>query len=253
MKIKNWPKFQHFKDRRPPWIKLYRELLDDKEFHDLDAEAAKTLVLLWLLASEDPKQEGNLPTMADIGWRLRISEKRLKDSISKLSHWLEQVDITLISERYQADAPEERRDTTTEETDISASGDAASVKLLETVGCDAGCDPSPGELAGRFVQWWNQNADSRLARCRQLTDSRRRRIIARLKEHPDRKFWELVMAKINGSQFLRGLAPNKRWKVDIDFIIHNETNAVRIAEGSLGGDQHATVAPDLHDNLAVHG
>ena len=27
--IKNWWKFQHYKDRRPSWIKLYEEILDD--------------------------------------------------------------------------------------------------------------------------------------------------------------------------------------------------------------------------------
>ncbi len=27
-RIKNWDKFQHFKNRRPPWIKLHREILD---------------------------------------------------------------------------------------------------------------------------------------------------------------------------------------------------------------------------------
>ena len=27
MKIKNWSKFQHFKDRKPPWVKLYPGLM----------------------------------------------------------------------------------------------------------------------------------------------------------------------------------------------------------------------------------
>jgi hypothetical protein len=29
---KNWGKFQHYKDRCPPWIKLHRDLLNDREF-----------------------------------------------------------------------------------------------------------------------------------------------------------------------------------------------------------------------------
>ena len=32
MRIKNWNRFQHFKDRKPPWIKLYRDILDDLAF-----------------------------------------------------------------------------------------------------------------------------------------------------------------------------------------------------------------------------
>jgi len=27
LRVKNWGKFQHYKDRNPPWIKLHRGLL----------------------------------------------------------------------------------------------------------------------------------------------------------------------------------------------------------------------------------
>src|SRR5690606_19747530 len=30
--VKNFERFQHYKDRNPPWIKLYNDLLDDYEF-----------------------------------------------------------------------------------------------------------------------------------------------------------------------------------------------------------------------------
>jgi hypothetical protein len=104
MKIKNWSKFQHFKDRRPPWIKLYRDLLDDMQWHELDPLASKVLVTLWLLASED--QNGCLPDTKTLAWRMRMTEKQVLDCISKLSHWLEHDDIELISARYQDDLPE---------------------------------------------------------------------------------------------------------------------------------------------------
>lgn len=113
--VKNWKKFQHFKDRRPPWIKLYRDLLDDREWFKLDPSAAKLLVMLWLIASDN---EGLLPELDDMVFRLRTTETELESNLSKLSHWLEQVDITSditcdinpISARYQDDAPEERRE-----------------------------------------------------------------------------------------------------------------------------------------------
>jgi hypothetical protein len=103
LRIKNWSQFQHFKDRRPPWIKLYREILDDIEWHELDPQAAKVLVMLWLIASES---EGNLPDTKKLAFRLRLSESRTSDLLSKLSHWLEQVDIKAISDGHQDDAPE---------------------------------------------------------------------------------------------------------------------------------------------------
>ncbi len=109
MKIKGWSKFQHFKDRKPPWIKLYREILDDLDWHKLDGDSAKLLVQLWLLASEG--DEGQLPTVEKISFRLRISETSIKSMISKLSHWLEYDDIEVISERYQSDRPETETET----------------------------------------------------------------------------------------------------------------------------------------------
>ena len=98
IRIKDWAKFQHFKDRRPPWIKLYRNLLDDIQWHELEPAAAKFLVMLWLLASEDL---GVLPDTKTLAFRLRISEKLVDSTISKLGHWLDNDDITVISERYQ--------------------------------------------------------------------------------------------------------------------------------------------------------
>lgn len=94
MRIKDWHKFQHFKDRKPPWIKLYRDLLDDLQWHELDPQAAKILVMLWLIGSEN---DGNLPDTHALSFRLRISEKSLEATISKLGHWIIQDDIAAIS------------------------------------------------------------------------------------------------------------------------------------------------------------
>ena len=50
--VKNFEKFQHYKDRNPPWIKLHRALLDDYEFARLQDASKAHLMLLWLLASQ---------------------------------------------------------------------------------------------------------------------------------------------------------------------------------------------------------
>ena len=110
MKIKNWSKFQHFKDRKPPWVKLYRDVLDDMEWYELDPLASKVLVMCWLIASED---DGRLPNSKTLAFRLRMSEKQTLDCLNKLSHWLEQDDIDLISERYQSDSLETEKETET--------------------------------------------------------------------------------------------------------------------------------------------
>ena len=111
MRIKNWTKFQHFKDRRPPWVKLYRDILDDLEWHELDPLAAKVLVMLWLIASED---DGRIPDTKTLAFRLRLTEIKTKEIVIKLSHWLEQDDINLISSGYQVDSTETETETETE-------------------------------------------------------------------------------------------------------------------------------------------
>jgi hypothetical protein len=110
-RIKNWHKFQHFKDRKPPWVKLYRDILDDLDWHELDAKAAKVLVSLWLISSED---DGYLPELKKLAFRLRMSETNTLEILGKLSHWLEQTDIEPISTGYQADPLETERETETE-------------------------------------------------------------------------------------------------------------------------------------------
>lgn len=125
MKVKNWQEFQHFKNRTPPWIKLYRYLLDDPEWHNLSDKAAKTLVMIWLVASEDKKQNGNLPCLKKLSFRLRMKEDVLDKQLQELSHFLILDDIKMISGRYQDDINmihqrrgEERRKETETETDI---------------------------------------------------------------------------------------------------------------------------------------
>jgi len=112
MRIKNWDRFQHFKDRKPIWIKLYRDLLDDLNWHELDGKSAKALVMIWLIASEDL---GKLPETKTLAFRLRMSEKETKEVVTKLTQWLEQDDINTISDGYQDDMPEKRREETDKE------------------------------------------------------------------------------------------------------------------------------------------
>ena len=108
MKIKNWSKFQHFKDRKPPWVKLYRDILDDMEWYELDPLPSKVLVMCWLIASED---DGRLPNSKILAFRLRMTEKQTIDCLNKLSHWLEQDDINTISAQYQFDSLETETET----------------------------------------------------------------------------------------------------------------------------------------------
>jgi hypothetical protein len=50
--IPNWPKFQHYKDRLPPWIKLYLELLHKPEWRRLSLRDRGLLTGIWLAYAE---------------------------------------------------------------------------------------------------------------------------------------------------------------------------------------------------------
>ena len=63
LKVKNWEKYQQYKDREPKWIKLYRSVLDDYQFSRLSDVNKAHLMLIWLLAA---KLDNHIP--ADKKW-----------------------------------------------------------------------------------------------------------------------------------------------------------------------------------------
>ena len=56
--VKNWWKFQHYRDRRPPWIKLHRGFFTDPAVQSLTILDRYHLLELWAAASD---LEGSLP------------------------------------------------------------------------------------------------------------------------------------------------------------------------------------------------
>lgn len=108
MRIRNWEKFQHYSDsgRRMVWIKLHTKLLDDIAFARLSDRAARVLVMLWMLASED---SGNLPDVDTIAFRLRLKEKDIMEALAQLSEWLENDSSEPLAGVYQDPSLEESR------------------------------------------------------------------------------------------------------------------------------------------------
>jgi len=61
-RVKNLEKWQHYKDRNPPWIKLHRDVLNDYAFSCLQDDSKLHLVMIWLLASQ---MDNRLPWDSD--------------------------------------------------------------------------------------------------------------------------------------------------------------------------------------------
>lgn len=112
--------------------------------------------------------------------------------------------------------------------------------------------PEPDPL-GRFgpddlLAMWNEQAHPAMPRAQKLTGSRRRKIETRLRENPEPEFWEDVIEAAGASPHCRGEsrpAPgaNKPWRCTLDFIVDNDTNALKILEGAYGDDREAGPEP----------
>jgi hypothetical protein len=233
MRIKNWKKFQHFKDRKPPWVKLYRDLLDDLEWHELDPKAAKVLVMLWLIASED---EGNIPINKQLAFRLRLSEKETEVCIIKLSHWLEHDDTDTISTRYQDDAPETETET---ETELEKEAECISPPIGELPSCNH------QEVINlyhkhlptlRRVEVWNETRKGYLRqRWREVADELSK---TKTVEASDILGWfSEFFDHIGTSKFLMGKVNSKDGRsfyADLEWIL-KPSNFAKIVEGKYHG------------------
>lgn len=83
IKPKGWNEFQHYKDRKPTWIKLHRDLLDNYDFHLLPVASKALAPCLWLLASE--YDDGEIPDdLSLIAFRLRMSSSDVLEALTPL-------------------------------------------------------------------------------------------------------------------------------------------------------------------------
>jgi len=103
---KNWAVFQHYKDRCPPWIKLHRDLLNNREFICLPIASKALAPMLWLLASE--AKDGVFDaSVEELTFRLRITEKEYRDGIKPLiDKGFFLISSGVLADRYQHAIPE---------------------------------------------------------------------------------------------------------------------------------------------------
>jgi hypothetical protein len=110
---KNWAVFQHYKDRCPPWIKLHRELLNNRAYICLPIASKALAPMLWLLASEskDGIFDGSLDELV---FRLHITPKEYEDGIKPLIDKDFFVIVSgVLAERLHNAIPETERETET--------------------------------------------------------------------------------------------------------------------------------------------
>ena len=88
MRIRNWSKFQHFKNKSSMvWFKCYgRDIINDPDWHALTDTQKATLFELWCLSSE---KNGELPDARKIAFRLHNEIVFINKVLIELKDWLE--------------------------------------------------------------------------------------------------------------------------------------------------------------------
>jgi hypothetical protein len=66
---------------------------------------------------------------------------------------------------------------------------------------------------------WNENSSRTQTKCHKLTDDRNKEIRTRLKDYPDKSYWESVAKTIARTEWCNGGKDGKGWVADFDYFI----------------------------------
>lgn len=97
--VPNWGKFQHYRDRRPPWVKTYTDLLDRDEYLALSSHQRGVLHGIWLAyASSDRHLRANTVTLSR-----RLNVRVSTQDIERLNRagFIETLASNVLAERLQ--------------------------------------------------------------------------------------------------------------------------------------------------------
>ena len=107
-RVRNFEKFQHYKDRNPPWIKLYYDLLRDYYFRKLKDSARFHYIAIGLLASRTTNKiiwdEADLKETLYFTSKVDLDEMKALDLIEEIDS-----DSELLAPCYQDAIPEKSR------------------------------------------------------------------------------------------------------------------------------------------------
>lgn len=153
--VKNFGRFQHYKDRNPPWIKFHYATLSDYEVTSLSDAAQGQLFKFWLLAS---RYDNQIPY--DLKWLKREIKANgpllLKELLaSGLLEIREQDASAVLGLARSREVEGEKKQETETETTPSARGDVRTVLESEPVQrllAKLPADRRPGYVA-RIGKW----------------------------------------------------------------------------------------------------
>lgn len=217
---KNWKAFQHYNDRCPPWIKLHRDLLNDRAFMSLPVASKALAPLMWLLASES--KDGSFDASSEeLAFRLRLSLGEVEAGLKPLINSGFFVDAsTMLAPCLQVAIPEREAEAEVE-TDIIHSNEC--MPETDVSDDDEKLDPK------HVVDFWNQTAVTLgKPKVRDLTPERRQLLKARMSQYSIDDF-VVVFDNIKTSPFLRG---DNGWRGCTFDWVFKKANFQKILEGN---------------------
>ena len=234
--VKNWSEFQHYRDRKPAWIKLHRELLDNYEWHRLPDASRALAPMLWLLASES--ETGTISGEIDeIAFRLRTSAEKVVAGLNPL------ISAGFFILEQNASAPLANAEhSATSESEVEEQEKEEAEEKRERCGAVA---PSPLAPA---VALFNDMADEHnWPKVQVLSKPRKRALTACLKAVGGIEGWQDLLAKVTASDFLMGRTARSgehaNWRFDFDFLVQPK-RYIKIMEGGYGNSPNSQRAPE---------
>lgn len=198
--VKDFERFQHYKDRSPPWIKLYNELLDDYEFGLLPDASKMHLIAIWLLAS---RYSNKIPADAEwISKRINATEPVDLEALADAGFILmDQGCSKTLAERKQSAMPEREGEAETE-TEISVPSEHLSAKADDV---------------DEVYRLWNDLAEEySLPKARKTQGPSLKNIRRRLKEH-GLAGWRAAFDGVRGSPHHQG-ENDGGWRADLPWL-----------------------------------
>jgi hypothetical protein len=129
--IPRWDEFQHYKDRQPPWIKVYTRLLHDDDYLSLSGHRRSILHGLWLVFASSSRRVRLDSRSLSARLQLRITSEDLK-ALNRAG-FVEVVASKALAERLQSARPETETETETESKAVQTDSRDVAVTALESI------------------------------------------------------------------------------------------------------------------------
>ena len=259
------------------WFRFYTEALDDPKVQRLTPTLFKTWVNLLCIAGQN---NGKLPSLDDLAFRLRLSAHETEQQVSDLilaglidiqtdktrtpHNWHErQYASDTSSERVRRHRLKKHEETAQNACNVSCNGSVTPQNRTDSdtetdtdntplppKGAEPVSIPKFGKLEAleAFTAYNAVAQRCGLPQAAKLTPDRQRRIVARLKDY-GLEGWHRALANIEKSSFLTA-GTDRGFRADLDFVCQAKSFS-KLHDGGYGNGRHVVSAPSANGGIRL--